>query len=263
MDIIKTNRCIKGIVFPNTLVSIGYTFRDCKYLTSITIPPSVTDIILNAFSGAALADITVDGANANYSSEDGVLFNKAKTTLLQYPRGKSDTTYAIPPGVTTIGNGALSSKALTSVSIPSSVTTIKDRAFLGCTALTTANLSGGIATGKEAFYGCTALTSVTFASGLRGIGEGAFRNCSALASISIPGTVINIETLAFYGCTALTSVTFESGSDISNYLFGDHVFPVGSGPSETGNQLKSRYFAASPKSGTYTRDPGGYYWTKQ
>jgi hypothetical protein len=84
-----------------------------------------------------LTTISVDESNQNYSSSDGVLFNKDKTTLMQFPGGKTGS-YTIPNSVTTIGERAFSGcSGLTSVTIPESVITIGDGAFYNCTGLTT------------------------------------------------------------------------------------------------------------------------------
>ena len=64
-------------------------------------------------------------------SEDYVLFNKNKTTLIAYRAKK--TYYTIPNSVTTIGDWAFAGcDSLTSINIPNSVTTIGNWAFRGC-----------------------------------------------------------------------------------------------------------------------------------
>ena len=75
-------------------------FLGCTSLASITIPNSVTYIDEEVFYGCtSLAEINVGSDNANYSSENGVLFNKAKTVLIKYPAGKTNTEYVIPNSV--------------------------------------------------------------------------------------------------------------------------------------------------------------------
>ena len=113
-----------------TSVTIGYSvtsiedyaFEDCSSLTSVTIPNSVTSIGEWAFEDCTgLTSIDVASDNSNYCSEDGVLFNKDKTTLIQYPEGKQGA-YTIPNSVTSIGRSAFSGcSSLTSVTIPNSV----------------------------------------------------------------------------------------------------------------------------------------------
>jgi hypothetical protein len=81
--------------------------------------------------------IIVAENNAAYSSENGVLFDKTKTTLIQYPARKSDVSYVIPNSVESIGERAFTyCESLTEVTIPNSVTGIGEYAFDHCTSLT-------------------------------------------------------------------------------------------------------------------------------
>ena len=117
------------------LVSIGnYAFRACGDLTSISIPEGVTSIGIYVFdSCSSLTSIEVDSVNANYSSEDGVLFNKDKTTLVAYPAGNTRTSYIIPSSVNSIDDNAFFfCESLTTITIPNSVTSIGRNAFSAC-----------------------------------------------------------------------------------------------------------------------------------
>ena len=63
--------------------------------------------------------------NANYSSENGVLYNIDETTLIAYPVGKEESSFSIPTSVTTIAEEAfIGCTNLISVTIPESVTDI-------------------------------------------------------------------------------------------------------------------------------------------
>jgi hypothetical protein len=156
---------ITSVTIPNSVTSIGdYAFGSCT-ITSVTIPNSVTSIGDRAFwFCTSLTAITVDAANTAYSSDSGVLYNKAKTELIQYPAGKTGSSFTIPNSVTSIGYFAFSGcTSLTSVTIPDSVTSIGDYAFAWCTSLTNINIPKSVTSiGNGAFYGCESLTSVTF-----------------------------------------------------------------------------------------------------
>ena len=139
-------------------------FYGCTSLTSLTIPSSVTSIGNGAFWKCdSLTSITVDANNPNYSSVDGVLFNKNRTVLIQYPIGKQERSYTIPSSVTSIRNWAFDScTSLTSITIPLSVTSIGYGAFDNCTSLTSVTIPSSVTSiGNSAFGFCRSLTSVT------------------------------------------------------------------------------------------------------
>ncbi len=80
-----------SIVIPSGVTRIGnHAFEFCFNFASVTIPEGVTNIGIYAFSGCcSLVSIDVSDENINYASEDGVLFNKDKTTLICFPAGKT------------------------------------------------------------------------------------------------------------------------------------------------------------------------------
>ena len=179
------------------LASIAtYAFYYCSSLQSIEIPASVTSIGISAFYDCTnLTSIAVADGNANYSSDNGVLFNNNKTTLIRFPEGKTADPYTIPASVTSIGDYSFyHCSKLTSIEIPTSVTSIGDAAF---------------------FY-CPGLTSIAFTSGsqLTSIGKSAFRYCNnaKLTTIEIPASVTSIGNDAFSGCTGLTSIVIHATS---------------------------------------------------
>jgi len=182
-----------------------------------------------------------------------------------WDRRDSLTSVIIPNSVTIIGVGAFTNcSGLASVTIPDSVTSIRNSAFTGCSGLTSVTIGNNVTSiGNSAFYGCTSLIDITIPNRVISIGRQAFNGCSSLTSVTIGSSVTNIEDAAFSGCTSLVSVTFVTGSNITSGNFGS-AFPVGSeGTWYTSDSLNNAYLAANPKAGTYTRESGGYFWTKQ
>jgi len=158
---------------PSGVTSIGdYSFRGATSLTSITIPPSVISIGQKAFQNAtALTGITVDVANPNYSSADGVLFSKDSVILIDYPAGKTGSSFTIPSSVTGIGDMAFQdATSLTSVTIPSSVTNIGEWTFLDATSLTSVYFLGNAPRAYQTFNGVASEAKVYIKSGATGFG---------------------------------------------------------------------------------------------
>ena len=239
---------LASVTIPNSVTSIEkWAFNGCISLTSVTIPSGVQTIGNDAFVNCtSLKRIEVNESNNSYSSsDDGVLFNKEKTALITYPCGKTDTSYTIPSGVTSIGENAFNHcTSLESVTIPSGVQTIGNYAFFNCKSLANVTMPSGVQTigndaffsctslasvaipssvtsiGDEAFVDCTSLASVTIESGLQTIGNSAFFNCTSLASVEIPDSVTAIGYQAFRDCTGLANVTIPSSvKTIEYYAF--------------------------------------------
>ena len=223
---------------PNSVTSIGDSaFRRCKNLTSITIPEGITSIGYDAFyMCSSLTSINVSENNKNYCSVDGVLFNKDKTELIQYPIKKEGTSYKIPNSVTSIGDSVFRCcENLTSITIPNSVTSIGQEAFWGCSSLISITIPNSVTSigdsaffccenltsitipesvtsiGRYAFDECSSLTSITIPNSVTSIGDGAFRRCKNLTSITIPNSVTSIGDSAFWGCSSLTNITIPEG----------------------------------------------------
>ena len=158
----------KGDTFeiPYGVTKLGRSsFHGCYRLTNISIPDSVTTINSNAFTGTSLKIVTipssvttifggpfascvnltsieVDSKNKNFTSIDGVLFNKNITKLIQFPAGKNCDHYSIPDTVFTIDTYSFEMSNITNITIPDNVKNIETNAFLGCNNLESVTYQG-------------------------------------------------------------------------------------------------------------------------
>ena len=201
-------------------------FYNCKSLTSITIPSSVTSIGNNAFYGCdKLTKVnhlgTIDSwVKINFAGSTANPLYYAKNLYIN----NQLVTNANIQNATKINNYAFRyCSSLTSVTIGNSVTSIGSNAFEDCTKLQGVVISNSVTSiGSNAFKSCTSLQSVTMGNSVTSIGEYAFYNCpienatmptNAISSIpkyQLKTVVINggssIGEKAFEDCTSLTSI---------------------------------------------------------
>lgn len=90
---------VTSISIPNTVTSFGaYAMAGCSY-KEIFIPYRVMDIGIGSLYTETLENIVVSEDNQYYVSVDGVLYNKEKTIMYQYPIAKSSVDFIVPEGV--------------------------------------------------------------------------------------------------------------------------------------------------------------------
>ncbi|MBO6014956.1 MAG: leucine-rich repeat domain-containing protein [Lachnospiraceae bacterium] len=161
---------LKEITIPESVESIGSeAFENCSSLLSIRIPQRVAYIGQEGdwacFGGCtSLAKFEVAQDNANYSSVDDVLFDKACTRLIRFPSAKKADQYEIPGNVSEIVSGA----------------------FYQCGGIKKITISKSVKTiGHHAFDGCKKLKSITIPKGVNRIEEYVFDNCPKLKTIKV------------------------------------------------------------------------------
>ena len=203
-------------------------FADCYSLETVVIPDSVTSIDCTAFSLCAdFRNIIINENNPNYCLVNGVLYDKDKTTLICYPRGKTEKSFVVPDGITSIGTSAFYCCAnLVSIEIPNSVTSI----------------------GMSAFYACSKLESIDISDNVISIGMSTFSYCAKLESIDISASVRSIGAYAFYGCQSLKSITiFNPECEInssSSTISGATIFGYSNSTAQAYAKMYDREFVA-------------------
>ncbi|MDD6140004.1 MAG: leucine-rich repeat domain-containing protein [Bacteroidales bacterium] len=220
-----------------TVTTIGdHAFAGCENLTEIVLDNNVTTVGLEAFANCeslhtvqlgdntltfkerpfyrctAIRNFVVSDNNANFSSEDGILFNKDKTTLIRFPNAHSSL-YVAPQTVTSIASEAFASCAdLEEVGL-SRVEEIGYAAFELCSGLRIVSFDAGHLSkiGARAFKDCTSLVGITLPNTLVEVGEDAFNNCYEIVSLCLPETTESVGERCFYGNTRLVEFTIGAG----------------------------------------------------
>ena len=216
------------LVFPGigtyTVIAIDISAFQSTFLTSISIPGSVTTIGKHAFDTCALLT-TVTFDDVSLLTYIGEYAFKGCATLTGLD------VYDAP--LTSIEKSTFDScQMMTSFDIPDSVTWIGSSAFLECTALGTVSFPPGLTDIEiDIFSGCTSLVSlVGFEStSVASLSDNVFDGCASLTSVALPASITSIGHRAFDSCILLTSVSFGDASsltEIHDYAFvGCTVLP--------------------------------------
>ena len=97
---------------------------------------------------------------------------------------------------------------------PNEITSVKATNNTALTAITIPDTVASIENGDNgtgAFYQCTALASVSLPDTMTMIGDYAFSGCHALGSVTLPNTLVSIGKRAFRTCSSLVSITIPEG----------------------------------------------------
>lgn len=165
-------------------------FDGCEALRDISLPMRMEMLPLPELKDLPnLEAIRVSPLNESYSSEDGILYNKDQTVLIDCPVGRKKA-----------------------VVMPESVVRIEKGAFSGCKELPSLTFSPNLESiGAEAFGGCIRLHEMILPMGLRHIGKDAFFQCRRLRKISIPADVSAAPELS--SCSSLDEIRVSPGNE--------------------------------------------------
>ena len=199
---------LSSVKLPGKVAYIGNrVFKDCDRLKSIRIPASVKGLNPGAFGGCtSLGNIQVDAGNKKYSSQNGVLFDKEKKTLLQYPVNKKSASYTVPSSVEVIRSHAFEgNRHLHALTLGAKK--IHHDAFSDMAGLKSVTMTSGVEViADQVFYDDSALKTVTIPDSVRTIGANAFTN-TAVRTIHIPNGLKKLGSTPFYNCNKLSSFT--------------------------------------------------------
>jgi hypothetical protein len=203
-----------------TKIIIG---KNISYIgTNTTVISDDTKELGDDFFSLATSLITIEVSveNKNFSSNNGILYNKNQTILLRYPAGRtmmsnnqSSHRFVIPNTVILIYKKAFSlNKTLEMVTFGENVEAVDDEAFSGCENLVSVNFDNSNikSIGTKAFERCLNLSSVVLPIELERLGSSAFMGCSKLTDIYFSNSILEIGRNCFTGCSNLKSIYTNS-----------------------------------------------------
>ena len=180
-------------------------FKDCRDLTSITIPSSVTSL-----------------GNYCFSDCDGL------------------TSITIPSSVTSLGASCFEyCSGLTSITIPSSVTSLGGGCFYGCSGLTSVTIPSTVTSlGNSCFEGCSGLTSITIPSSVISLGDFCFKDCCGIETVYFKGKVPKNTSQPEIPTTSIIKVPTVYLQDYKDAFGSSYKYIYAWNPDESGDDNK-------------------------
>ena len=248
-----------------TISTIGYeSFAGCSSLTSVKLHETLSDIGVRAFEGTAVKTIelgknvnsigkevflnnkvfegfTVVDKNKDYSTVDGVLYNKGGNSLIMFPAGKTGA-FELPQGVSEIREGAFKNSAITEINIPqdSALDTIGNNAFESAK-ITSISLPEAVTViNSETFKNAKSLKAVELGSNVSKIGKSAFEGTKSLTEINLPDTLSDVSAYAFKntglvnvnignGVVRIGTEAFADNKALKEVVLGENLEKIGTG----------------------------------
>ena len=266
---------LRRLDIPDSVRHFGEQFG-CGALTEIRIGKGVEYIGYETFyTSHSIERIIVSEDNPRYCDVDGILFDKARTTLIYYPPRHPGETYAVPASVTAIEDCAFQDcnrlrhiefpaglreigraafwgcKALQETDLPNGVTTIGAEAFTNCSTLRRVGLPDSVTSvGREAFYGCDALQRLRLPASLKQIGDGAFSACLTLGAIDVPAENEAFRSVdgILYDKAMTTLIRMPQGKKLKNLVVPEGVTHIGHGALHACHSLLHVHLPASVRS---------------
>lgn len=198
--------------------------------TKYELPLSVKEIKPGAFDSCThLTEINANKDSENFSSVDGILYNKTQTEIIAYPCGKTEPIFNVPVQVEKVAlrtfancqnliaiNANSESKHFSSVD-----GALYDNFQTELFAYPAGKPSDDYTPPQKlqvissyAFAGCTHLKTLTLPGTIESLEVGIFEGCINLDKVIIPDSTEIIHSFAFIGCTNLHTMEIEFESDL-------------------------------------------------
>lgn len=188
--------------------AIGEAVFNCRNMTKLILPASVTEIYTIAFiNNKVLAEIEIDEANTAFCVKDGVVFSKDGETLVFYPVARPDESYTSPEGVKTIAPLAfMDTRNLKSLTIAEGVELLDEGSIGECSSVTELSLPESLREIRQNAIGLKNVENITVPGGVKKLNESSFYFCTGLKNVTISDGVEELEGTVFDHCTHLESV---------------------------------------------------------
>ena len=213
---------LREVVITGSSFIPDYAFDNCKYIEIITIPSTITEVGLNAFSLViqqapsaipALTDVYYDGTLEEWC---GISFESIESNPMYY----AANFYILDVNGEELHNGKKYS-TITNLVIPNTVSSIGDYQFVGFRSLEKITIPNTVTSiGTCSFHNCQNVENVVFEGNIDSIGEGCFAYCHSLTTVDLPSGIAIINEASFYWCENLNSIVIpDSVVEVAEGVF--------------------------------------------
>lgn len=195
-----------------------YAFNDCGSLRRVSMP-NILNMGVPVFDGTPLLEeLEISPSNPNYTYEDGVLFNKDKTSIVIYLPGNKNVYYEAPSSVTTVLYGAFyRSEKLRVLNLPS-VTKIESCGIQNCPSLRRLIMLQVELLDSRSVYFNNALEEIALSKNVLTIEMNVFQGCEALRDIYYEGSDAAKENIKIYqGNRCLLNAEWHCNYPVSDF----------------------------------------------
>ena len=223
--------------------------------TTLTIPANITSIEDGAFVGCtALTAFEVSDKSQYFTVDNGVLFNKNKTTLIAYPAAKEGTEYTIPATVTEIAEGAFANcsgllgfkvtEGNLNFYVDPLENSVEEGAVIDCGVLIEKVTGENEVTTKRiiAYPAANPTTKYTIPADVTEIADGAFANCNSINAFSVSADTYfsTTEDGILFNANKTKLIAYPAGkTDVTTYTIPATVTEIADGAFSGCKSLKT------------------------
>lgn len=198
---------LESVVLPDSVIKLGEgTFEGCLKLTSVILSEKLVSVPARSFRNCAKLETVNLHEGISYIGEDAFR-NCGSLKEVQLT------------GASYVGASAFERcDNLQKITFSSALQKVDGHAFMNCPRLQKVvfesdkdgqkDQDSGTTIGEAAFKNCRALADVTLSEQIQTIGCSAFEGCSALQTVALPDSLAEIGEAAYKNCAGLQSLTF-------------------------------------------------------
>ena len=225
---------LENIEIPENVIKISRSaFGGCVKLEKIRIPKNVAEIATTTFYDCGkLSELEIDEENKEFTYENGILLNRAKTSMICIlPIAINGTEFTVPNTVQELTSGNITVyKQITKLNLPASINWIDAGTFLfmNITNITIDPENKNYMATDEAVYNkeksamiyyFARKENVTIEEGLRRIGSYCFSTNTKMKTITLPSSLNSIGSQAFWKCNELQELSLSANITNLDPLF--------------------------------------------